>query len=71
MKTNTVSFKSSVLRSASYVASKRALLVTFHSGVQYMYLGVPSDVVKEFVASHSVGSYFAKYIKGTYESEQV
>lgn len=71
MKTNTVSFKSSVLRSASYVASKRTLLVTFNSGAQYVYRGVPSDVAKEFVSAHSAGSYFSKYIKGTYESEQI
>ena len=69
MKNNTVLLNSSVIHSASYMASKRQLTITFNSGAKYLYKGVPSDVAQDLVSADSVGKFFSSNIKGIYDSE--
>lgn len=50
------------------------LLVQFHSGAQYRYLGAGGQfrlMLSEADAGHSVGQYFNRNVKGAYPYEKV
>jgi hypothetical protein len=45
--------------------------VEFNSGSVYEYFNVPYNTFREFANADSKGSFFARSIKGQYESRQV
>ena len=48
-----------------------SLVVTFKKGARYRYDDVPETVVREMLASSSVGGYFARAIQKTYACEKI
>jgi hypothetical protein len=63
-----VSVKSSNIAAVGYESERRMLRVQFSNGGAYDYRDVPPDVYEELKDASSVGSYFAKCVKGKYES---
>lgn len=61
--------KSSNLAAVGYDPSTQTLEVEFSSGKVYSYAGVPADVAAAMTEAESVGSYFAKNIRGQYEAK--
>lgn len=57
---------SSTIKGLSYSEDAKALAVVFHSGLSYMYTGVPKEVAIKLLAADSVGSCHASEIKGCY-----
>ena len=47
------------------------LHIRFINGGEYMYFGVPQNIIDEFHNSESKGKYFAKYIKGQYAFQKI
>lgn len=45
---------------------RKTIIIEFKDGRKYEYEGIPLDVVKEFVASPSVGRYFNENIRSQY-----
>ena len=63
---------SSNIRSIGYDASRQVLEVEFkQTGKVYRYAGVPADMANSLVRAPSVGSFFAKHIKGRFGGEEV
>lgn len=62
---------SSNIAGIGYDAATRELAVRFHGGTLYRYSDVPPDVVAEFRGAESKGSFFARQIRGSFDSEQV
>lgn len=50
---------------------KRGLLVRFKGGGLYSYPTVPKRLHDELVAADSVGSFFARRVRGFYKHEQI
>lgn len=63
--------ESSIIKQVDYFANDNRLIITFHSGRRYEYKGVMKDLVKEWLKSDSVGSFFSKYIKGQFHYEEI
>lgn len=61
--------KSSNLKSVGF--ENGTLEVEFGNGSIWQYQGVPAEVYNAMLAADSVGSYFAKNVRGTYESVRV
>lgn len=61
---------SAVLREIKYIISKEKLYLEFTTGVKFVYNNVPVSVFIEFMDAESLGSYFNKYFKDTYEGVQ-
>lgn len=61
------SIKSSNLKSVGFSTSTQVLEVEFLNGAVYHYKEVPAIKVLELILADSVGSYFAKNIKSTYQ----
>lgn len=57
---------SSAISRIEYNELTRELMVTFTSGRNYTYYGVPREVYVAFVNSSSKGQYFNDYIKDRY-----
>lgn len=57
---------STALRSASYNSDTQVLTVSFRSGQDYTFEGVPEDVANGLRDAQSPGSYFHQNIKGVY-----
>ena len=57
---------SSNLAAVGYNVETQTLEVEFKDRSVYQYFGVPSSVHSELVAAESVGSYFARDVKGKY-----
>lgn len=57
---------SSNIASVGYSQATSTLEVGFHSGSVYQYRGVPAHLASALVSASSVGSYFARYIKGQF-----
>lgn len=57
---------STAIRSATYDDESGALSVVFVSGREYTYNGVPPQLVEEFEAASSPGSFVASRLKGVY-----
>jgi hypothetical protein len=62
---------SSVVANMKYDAERAILRVIFMSGNIYDYKNVPERVYNEMRTAGSKGTFLNKYIKGTYEFEQV
>lgn len=63
--------QSSNIKSLAYQASIQELQVEFSSGTLYSYANVPGEVFLAMLESNSIGSFFAKKIKGAYEYKQL
>lgn len=59
------------IASVGFDAGSSTLEIEFHSGGIYQYFGVPEHVYMELVTAPSVGSYFARNIKGVYPYRQI
>lgn len=57
---------SSSIKGLSYSEDAKVLAVVFHSGLSYMYTGVPKEIAVGLLSSESVGSYHSSKIKGHY-----
>ena len=64
-------FKSSVIKSAGYLASESTLDIEFLSGKRYRYFGVGDTVWTEFTMADSVGRFYNREIKGVFDSESL
>lgn len=64
-------YESSVIKQASYDASKRELEVEFRSGAVYKYADVPPEEAEAFAASSSKGGFFTAYIRNSYQASRV
>ena len=62
-----IPMKSSNIACIAYDRWKRQLYVQFHTGQIYTYYNVPSDDVEGLMTADSVGQYFAKFIKDSYD----
>ncbi len=62
-----VEVSSSAIYSIEYNHETHDLLITFTSGVRYVYYNVSYDDFVSLKYSNSIGSYFNKQIKNTYE----
>lgn len=63
--------RSSVIANVDYSAIRQDLVVTFQSGRQYVYQGVPEYQANALAASDSWGRYFNRHIRGRYPSVRV
>lgn len=59
---------SSVIKACSYEKKLKRLNITFSNGNVYSFDGVSYARFNRLVESESVGSYFAKHVKGKYPS---
>jgi len=62
--------KSSNVRSVGYDPQSKTLEVEFTSGTVYRFDGVPAEVHEGLMSAESMGSYFARNIRGKYQSEK-
>lgn len=58
--------RSSKIQSVGYNNSAMILRVTFFKDGVFEYYGVPERIVKEFLDSDSLGTYFKRFIKDRY-----
>jgi len=63
--------KSSNLKSVGYDPETETLEVEFKAGTVYRYADVPAEVHAALMAAESVGSYYARNVRGKFESEKV
>ena len=63
--------ESSNLRSVGYDSASETLDVEFANTMVFRYLDVPVDAHAELMAAASIGSHFAKAIRGKYLSEKL
>lgn len=61
---------SSHLNAIKYDSRTRTLRVWFNDGSVYRYSGVPAGVVRDLLATPSVGGYFARFVRNNYPYEQ-
>lgn len=57
---------SSTVKGMTYSEDAKALVVVFHSGLSYMYTGVPKEVATSLLSAESVGNYLSSKTKGRY-----
>jgi lysyl-tRNA synthetase class 2 len=57
---------SSAISQIDYDAERAKLLVRFVSGERYVYVGVPEEVCRSFVAADSKGRFFQTRIRDRY-----
>lgn len=62
---------SAAFASIGYDAARRVLSIAFNSGHIWHYRDVSTDAFEAFAAAPSRGSWFAKYIRGRFLSEQM
>ena len=60
------SFRSSAIASATYDKDTQSLVVTFTSGREYSFDGVPPDLWEDFKKAGSAGSFYNSSIRGVY-----
>jgi len=60
------SMPSSVIRTFSYDASRRELLIVFQSKRRYIYQGVPEETYKAMMATFAKGEFFYAEIRERY-----
>lgn len=63
--------KSSNVSGLGFHPQSNTLAVRFANGGIYHYDDVPADVVAQFKAAESKGSYFAKHIRGKFTSKKI
>jgi len=59
-------FESSNIEMFEYDSTHNVLKVSFISGAEYIYTGIPQSVVKSFYIAESKGRFFHQRIKGAY-----
>lgn len=62
---------SSCFSRVGYDSESETLAVEFHNTGLYYYYGVPESVYKEFRAADSLGGWYNRNIKGSYECEKI
>jgi hypothetical protein len=62
--------KSSNLKSVGYDAATSTLEVEFSNGTVWQYAAVPGDVYRDLMKAPSVGSYFAREVRGKFEASK-
>lgn len=62
---------SAVIAAYHYEASTETLIVHYHSGKIYHYLGVPEKAFSEMRAAMAKGIWFNRHIKGKYKFKEV
>jgi hypothetical protein len=62
---------SSGIRSIGYDPDNRILEVELRHGGIYQYFQVPAEVHRSFVDAPSIGGYYTRFIKPTYEFRKV
>ena len=62
---------SSAIFCVDYDRARRTLAVTFSSGREYVYLDVPEDAYRRFLAAPSPGQFFNLEIRDRYRSREV
>lgn len=62
---------SSNIAEVGYNQDKKILVIRFTSNKLYAYLDVPQQVVADFVAASSLGSYFGVSIKNKYITQPI
>jgi hypothetical protein len=66
--------KSSMFSAINYnpdTAESGTMELTFKNGTVYRYANVPPEVYAEFMASESLGKFFAAMIRNVYRAERV
>jgi hypothetical protein len=63
--------QSSNIAAVGYDQPNHVLAVQFTNGTTYHYKDVPSDVIEAMKEAESKGSFFAKSIRGKYDSEKI
>ena len=66
-----LSFDSSALKSAAYIADKRLLYLQFQSGEVYRYFDFPPELYQEFLAAESKGTYFGQNIRDKFRYQRL
>ena len=62
---------SSVIQRFAYDRDTRILMITFVSGLHYLYLDVPETVYEGLKQAQSKGRYFNRYIRERYQFERL
>jgi len=57
---------STAISEIDYDAERAKLLVRFASGERYVYVGVPDEIHRSFVAADSKGRFFQLHVRGRY-----
>lgn len=68
---NWLPLDSSALKATAYQPSQRMLYLEFHDGDRYRYFEFPPERFKDFLASESKGTYFARQIRNHFNYEQL
>jgi hypothetical protein len=58
--------QSAAISEIDYDADRTKLLIRFVSGERYVYVGVPAEVCRSFVAADSKGRFFQSQIRDRY-----
>lgn len=62
---------STALKSAGYDEARKILALEFNSGSVHFYHEFPAEAFEAFGAAESLGTFFAKQIKGKYKGESM
>lgn len=62
---------SSQIESVGYDENLQDLYIEFKKGAVYRYLDVPQVIYERLCEADSIGSYFAKTIKGVYDYQKM
>jgi KTSC domain len=62
---------SSHIDAVDYDSDAQQLVVTFKDGRSWQYDGVPVTVFQGLQHAQSVGSYFARQVKGRYDEQEI
>jgi hypothetical protein len=62
---------SSAIQAIDYDGARAKLLVTFASGEEYVYVGVPGEVHRSFLDADSKGRFFQAEIRDRYPYNRV
>lgn len=63
--------ESSNIQAVGYDQDKEVLVIDFNSGTTYEYKNVPFDIFQGLMDADSVGSYFHKNVRTTYEYSKI
>lgn len=62
---------SSQIEEVAYDIEALKLRISFKTGASYIYQRVPASVFGELVSAHSIGKFFAKYVRNEYSTERI
>lgn len=63
--------ESSVIKMVSYTVANKTLVITFNTGKQYRYDGVPKRIADGFAIAPSKGAYFWQNIRDKYTTTDI